>query len=73
MVDSAALTRSNKVNMIHEYNAYQELTGIDNRIIRYGNVNFLGYDSIDANVLHLVGSDIAMQLRDILEDWNGLS
>lgn len=54
--------------MIHEYNAYQELTGIDNRIIRYGNVNFLGYDSIDANVLHLVGSDIAMQLRDILED-----
>lgn len=68
MEDSIALLRSCGVNLTHKPNVYQNFVAIDNRIVWYGNVNFLGYDSMESNVLRLVGSDVAMQLKDKLGD-----
>lgn len=68
MEDSVALLRSCGVNIIYKPNTYQNFAVIDNRIVWYGNVNFLGYDSAESNVLRLVGSDVAMQLKDTLRD-----
>ena len=68
MEDSIALLRSCGVNLTHKPNVYQNFVVIDNRIVWYGNVNFLGYDSAESNVLRLVGSDVAMQLKDTLGD-----
>lgn len=68
MEDSIALLRSCGVNLTHKLNVYQNFVVIDNRIVWYGNVNFLGYDSMESNVLRLVGSDVAMQLKDTLGD-----
>ena len=66
MEDSVALLRSCGVNIIYKPNSYQNFAIIDNRIVWYGNVSFLGYDSVNSNVLRLVGSDIAMQLKATL-------
>lgn len=68
MEDSIVLLRSRKVNLTHKPNVYQNFVVIDNRIVWYGNVNFLGYDSMESNVLRLVSSDVAMQLKDTLGD-----
>ena len=73
MEDGITLLRSYGVNIIHESNVYQNFAVIDSRIVWYGNVYFLGYDSAASNVLRLVGSDIAMQLRDTLGDQKNLS
>ena len=68
MEDSIILLRSCGVNLTHKSNFYQNFVIIDNRIVWYGNVNFLGYDSAETNILRLVGSDVAMQLKDTLRD-----
>ena len=68
MEDSITLLRSCGVSLTHKPNVYQNFVVIDNRIVWYGNVNFLGYDSAESNVLRLVGSDVAMQLKDTLGD-----
>ena len=68
MEDSIVLLRSREVNLTHKLNVYQKFVVIDNRIVWYGNVNFLGYDSMESNVLRLVSSDVAMQLKDTLGD-----
>lgn len=68
MEDSITLLRSCGVNLVHTPDIYQNFAVIDNRIVWYGNVNFLGYDSAESNVLRLVGSDVAMQLKDTLRD-----
>lgn len=68
MEDSITLLRSFGVNLTHKSNFYQNFVIIDNRIVWYGNVNFLGYDSAESNVLRLVDSDVAMQLKDTLRD-----
>ncbi len=73
MEDSITLLRSCGVNIVYQPNAYQKFAVIDNRIVWYGNVNFLGYDSAESNVLRLVGSDVAMQLKDTLSDRKNLS
>ena len=73
MEDSIALLRSCGVSLTHKPNVYQNFVVIDNRIVWYGNVNFLGYDSMESNVLRLVSSDVAMQLKDTLGDWWNLS
>ena len=73
MEDGITLLRSYGVNIIHESNVYQNFAVIDSRIVWYGNVNFLGYDSAASNVLRLVDSDIAMQLRDTFGDQKNLS
>ena len=66
MEDSFALLRSREVSLAHNPNIYQNFAVIDNRIVWYGNVNFLGYDSAESNILRLVGTDVAMQLKDTL-------
>ena len=68
MEDSITLLRSCGVNLTHKPDVYQNFVEIDNRIVWYGNVNFLGYDSMESNVLRLVSSDVAMQLKDTLGD-----
>ena len=68
MEDSITLLISFGVNLTHKSNFYQNFVIIDNRIVWYGNVNFLGYDSAESNVLRLVDSDVAMQLKDTLRD-----
>ena len=68
MEDSIVLLRSREVSLTHKPNVYQNFVVIDNRIVWYGNVNFLGYDSMESNVLRLVSSDVAMQLKDTLGD-----
>lgn len=68
MEDSITLLRSCGVSLTHKPNVYQNFVIIDNRIVWYGNVNFLGYDSAESNVLRLVDSDVAMQLKDTLRD-----
>lgn len=73
MEDSITLLRSCGVSLTHKPNVYQNFVVIDNRIVWYGNVNFLGYDSAESNVLRLVGTDIAMQLKDTLVDRKNLS
>ena len=73
MEDSITLLRSCGVGLTHKPNVYQNFVVIDNRIVWYGNVNFLGYDSAESNVLRLVGTDIAMQLKDTLVDRKNLS
>ncbi len=73
MEDSIVLLRSREVNLTHKPNVYQNSVVIDNRIVWYGNVNFLGYDSAESNVLCLIGSDVAMQLKDTLGDRKNLS
>lgn len=67
MEDSIMLLISNSVNVICEASFFQNFAVIDNQITWYGNVSLLGYDLIDTNVLRLIGSDIAMQLRNALE------
>ena len=73
MEDSIVLLRSREVNLTHKPTVYQNFAVVDNRIVWYGNVNFLGYDSAESNVLRLVGTDIAMQLKDTLVDRKNLS
>lgn len=73
MEDSITLLRSCGVSLTHKPNVYQNFVVIDNRIVWFGNVNFLGYDSAESNVLRLVGTDIAMQLKDTLVDRKNLS
>lgn len=73
MEDSITLLRSCGVSLTHKPNVYQKFVVIDNRIVWYGNVNFLGYDSAESNVLRLVDTDIAMQLKDTLVDRKNLS
>lgn len=68
MEDSITLLRSCGVSLTHKPNVYQNFAVIDNRNVWYGNVNFLGYDSMESNVLRLVGSDVAMKLKDTLRD-----
>lgn len=73
MEDSIVLLRSREVNLTHKLTVYQNFAVVDDRIVWYGNVNFLGYDSAESNVLRLVGTDIAMQLKDTLVDRKNLS
>ena len=73
MEDSIFLLRSREVNLTHKLTVYQNFAVVDDRIVWYGNVNFLGYDSAESNVLRLVGTDIAMQLKDTLVDRKNLS
>ena len=73
MENSVNLLRSCGVNIVYQPNTYQNFVVIDNRIVWYGNLNFLGYDSAESNILRLIGYDIAMQLKDILGDQNSLS
>ena len=68
MEDSITLLRSCGVSLTHKPNVYQNFVVIDNRIVWYGNVNFLGYDSAESNILRLVGTDVAIQLKDTLGD-----
>lgn len=67
MEDGIALLRSCKVNIIHKSDIYQNFAVIDNRIVWYGNVNFLGYDLAESNVLRLLESDVAVQLKDTMK------
>lgn len=68
MEDSITLLRSCGVNIVCQPNIYQNFAVIDNRIVWYGNVNFLGYDLAESNVLRLLESDVAVQLKDTLRD-----
>ncbi len=65
MEDSVTLLRSCGVNIIYKPNTYQNFAIIDNRIVWYGNMNFLGYNSMESNVLRLADSGVAMQLKNI--------
>ncbi len=65
MEDSVTLLRSCGVNIIYKPNTYQNFAIIDNRIVWYGNMNFLGYNSMESNALRLADSGVAMQLKNI--------
>lgn len=55
------------VDILFKANIHQKFTVIDQRIVWYGSINFLGYGSADESVMRLESSNIANELLRIID------
>ena len=65
---SLALMRDAGIKLILRENMHQRLTVIDNSIVWFGSISFLGYSKKDASVLRINNRDLAVGISaDMLQ------